>query len=104
MAKLVTIVRTYFEDGRYRNNRIEVDIPSEAVELIKKHWEENGVQNCTTAKYLASNQAADALLFEDDNTENSDKSIAGMSCMGRVEMEEDEIYMHRFKDDECNED
>jgi hypothetical protein len=45
MAKLVTVVRTYFKSGNYRNNTIEIDIPDEAAELIKEHWTENSGVN-----------------------------------------------------------
>ena len=50
MAKLVTVVRTYFQSGNYRNNTIEIEIPDEAAELIKEYWEYWGVCfNCVKA-------------------------------------------------------
>ena len=38
MAKLVTAVQTYFSDGTYRNNQVEMQIPNEAAEITKKYW------------------------------------------------------------------
>ena len=96
MAKLVTVVQTYFmDDYTYRNNRVEIQIPDEAAELIRKFWNEKGIHNCATAKYLASNQCAIADLFQDE------KLLGGISEMlCDEEKVENEIFEHRFADDE----
>ena len=94
MAKLVTVVQTFFRDGRYRNNRVEIQIPDEAAELIRKFWNEKGIHNCATAKYLASNQCAIADLFQDE------KLLGGISGMCTEETDETETFEHSFVDDE----
>ena len=67
MAKLVTVVQTYFSDGTYRNNRVEMQIPNEAAEIIKKYWHEKQIHKCTKAKYLAFNQSATVELSDDED-------------------------------------
>lgn len=96
MAKLVTVVQTYFRDGRYRNTRVEMQIPDEAAEIIRKYWQEKEVS--VTAKYLASNQAATAELFKDETL------LEGIANMWVEDMDEDEVFEHRFKSDEEDED
>lgn len=97
MAKLSVVVQTYFSSGNYRNNRVEIDIPNEAAELIKNMWEEKQVHNCTRAKYLASNQEATIKLTRDETL------LDGMVNVCREETEEDEIFEHRFTSDEEDE-
>lgn len=41
-AKLITTIRTFFEDGTYRNNSVELTIPEEAARLIVEAWELKG--------------------------------------------------------------
>lgn len=94
MAKLVTVVQTFFSDGKYRNNRVEIQIPDEAAEMIKKFWAEKQVHKCTEAKYLASNQSANVSLYKDETL------LGGISGMYTSETEEDEIYDHHFAGDE----
>lgn len=94
MAKLVTVVRTYFEDG-YRNNAIEIDIPDEAAELIKEHWAENGgVYFNTTAKFLASNQAGICRIYK------GGKAIAGIRGMSQEETQEEEASFKDWEDED----
>ena len=95
MAKLVTVVRTYFKSGNYRNNAIEIDIPNEAAKLIKEHWtENNGVFFNTTAKFLASNQAGICLLYKDG------EEIAGIQSMSQEDTQREEVFEQHFKDEE----
>lgn len=94
MAKLVTVVRTYFQSGNYRNSTIEIDIPDEAAELIKKSWDERGVYNCVTAKFLASNQAGICLIYK------GGEEIAGIQGMSQEETQEEEVFEQHFKDEE----
>ena len=99
MAKLVTVVRTYFQSGNYRNNTIEIDIPDVAAELIKEYWENWGVCfNCVKAKFLASNQAGICLLYKDG------EEIAGIQGMPQEKTQEEEVFEHRFKSDKEDED
>ena len=94
MAKLVTVVRTYFKSGNYRNNTIEIDIPDEAAELIKEHWTENGgVSFNTTAKFLASNQAGICLLYKDG------EEIAGIQGMSKADTQREEVFEQHFKEE-----
>lgn len=95
MAKLATIVQTYFRDGKYRNNRVEMQIPDNAAEIIRKHWQEKQVHNCTEAKYLASNQAATIELSTDE-----DKLLCGMYNILATEQVENEIFEQHFEDEE----
>lgn len=98
MAKLVTVVRTYFEDG-YRNNTIEIDIPDEAAKLIKEYWENWGVCfNCVKAKFLASNQAGICLLYK------GGEEIAGIQGMPQEKTQEEEVFKQSFKDWEDEDD
>lgn len=100
MAKLVTVVRTYFGGG-YRNNTIEIDIPDEAAELIKEHWAENGgVYFNTTAKFLASNQTGNCFVRDNEN----DKDLAGLFGMHQEETQEEEVFKQSFKDWEDEDD
>ena len=102
MAKLVTIVQTFFSDGKYRNNRVEMQIPEEAAEIIRKYWQEKQIHNCTEAKYLASNQAATVDLYGERYDEEI--LLCGMHCIASTEQVEDEIYDHHFAGDEEEED
>jgi len=94
MAKLVTVVRTYFQSGNYRNSTIEIDIPDEAAELIKKSWDERGVYNCVTAKFLSSNQAGICLIYK------GGEEIAGIQGMPQEKTQEEEVFEQHFKDEE----
>ena len=94
MAKLVTVVQTYFRDGTYRNNRVVMQIPDEAAEIIQKFWQEKQIHNCVWAKYLASNQSAIVDLKDDEN-----KMLRGMSCITSMDQVENEIFGHSFVDD-----
>lgn len=98
MAKLVTVVRTYFQSGNYRNSTIEIDIPDEAAELIKKSWDERGVYNCVTAKFLSSNQAGICLMYK------GGKEIAGIQGMPQEKTQEEEVFVQHFKDEEEEDD
>lgn len=95
MTKLVTVVQTYFRDGRYRNNRVEMQIPDEAAEIIRKYWQEKQIHNCTEAKYLASNQAATVDLYD-----NEEKLLCGMHNIAAIEQVEEEVFEHSFRDTE----
>ena len=95
MAKLVTVVQTYFRDGNYRNNRVEMQIPDEAAEIIRKYWQEKQIHNCTEAKYLASNQAATVDLYD-----NEEKLLCGMHNIAAIEQVEEETFEHSFKDED----
>ena len=100
MAKLVTVVRTYFfESGNYRNNTIEIDIPDEAAKLITEHWSENGgVFFNTTAKFLASNQEGICLLYK------CGEEIAVIKGMSKEDTQREEVFEQHFKDEEDEDD
>ena len=100
MAELVTVVRTYFKSGNYRNNTIVIDIPDEAAELIKEYWAENcGVYFHTTAKFLASNQEGMCLLYNKCGEE-----IAGIQGMSKEDTQREEVFEQHFKDEEDEDD
>lgn len=94
MAKLVTVVQTYFSDGTYRNNRVEMQIPNEAAKIIKKYWLEKQIHKCTKAKYLASNQAAIVDLFDDE-----ENLLYGMRNITAIMQNLEETFEHSFVDD-----
>src|SRR5574344_458004 len=99
MAKLVTVVRTSFKSGNYRNNTIEIDIPDEAAKLIKEHWTENGGGFFnTTAKFLASNQAGICLLYK------GGEEIAGIQGVSKEDTQREEVFEQHFKDEEDEDD
>lgn len=91
MAKLVTVVRTYFIDGTYRNNRVEMQIPNEAAEIIKKYWLEKQIHKCTKAKYLALNQSANIGLFDDE-----ENLLCGMHDIAAIKKDLKETFEHSF--------
>lgn len=95
MANLVTVVKTYFSDGTYRNNRVEMQIPNEAAEIIKKYWQEKQIHNCTEAKYLALNQSATIKLSDDEGN-----LLCGMYGIAAKEQDKNETFEHSFVDDE----
>ena len=97
MAKLVTVVQTYFSDGTYRNNRVELEIPIEAAGLIAEYWKKKGVHNCAKAKFLALNQSAIVEMFQDETC------IGGMSGISIEEQDKTETFEHSFSDDEDDE-
>ena len=99
MAKLVTVVQTYFSDGTYRNNRVEMQIPNEAAEIIKKYWLEKHIHKCTKAKYLALNQAATVDLFDDE-----DNLLCGMHNITAIEQDLEETFEHSFANDKDDRD
>lgn len=100
MAELITVVRTHFKSGNYRNNTIVIDIPDEAAELIKEHWAENGgVYFNTTAKFLASNQAALCLLYN-----KGGEQIAVVQDMSKEDAQREEVFEQHFKDEENEDD
>ena len=99
MAKLVTVVQTYLSDGTYRNNRVEMQIPNEAAEIIKKYWQEKQIHKCTRAKYLASNQAATVELSDDE-----DNLLCGMHNITAIMQNLEETFEHSFICDENDRD
>ena len=95
MEILQTTVRTLdFENQRYRNNKVRMEIPDEAAEIIKKYWAEKQPSKCVWADYLASNQEADCFI------ENINGEVAGMSCINTFHTEEDEIFKFCNKNEE----
>ena len=99
MAKLVTVVQTYFSDGTYRNNRVEMQIPNEAAEIIKKYWQEKQIHKCTKAKYLALNQAATVELSDDE-----DNLLCGMRNITAIAQDLEETFEHSFANDKDDRD
>lgn len=94
MARLITVVQTYFGDGTYRNNTIELQIPIEAAKLIEEYWKKQGIHKLTQAKYLAANQEGCAYLKQDEQL------ICGINCMSVSERDDNELFKHSFKDEE----
>lgn len=62
-AKLTIVIRTYMVD-RYRNNVVKLDIPREAAEIIKKHYQSSPtvVRDSVKASHLGANQSASMTL------------------------------------------
>ena len=99
MAKLVTVVQTYFSDGTYRNNRVEMQIPNEAAEIIKKYWLEKQIHKCTKAKYLVLNQTATVELSDDE-----DNLLCGMRNITAIKQDLEEALEYVFVNDEDDRD
>lgn len=97
MAVIQTTVRTFFEDGRYRNNTVSIEIPDEAAEIIRKAWCENGVGKSVNALWLSKNQNADALLFMNSEDDEATAGIYGMCAKYTVD---NEIITRKFTDDD----
>lgn len=94
MAKLVTVVQTYFSDGTYRNNTVELQIPQKAADIIEEYWKKQGIHKLATAKYLTLNQSACAYLKQDETL------ICGINDMCTIETDKNETFEHSFVDDE----
>lgn len=94
MAKLVTVVQTYFSDGTYRNNQVEIEIPIEAAGLIAEYWNKKGIYNCAKAKFLANNQSANVELFQDKTL------LDELNGMNKNLTISNETFEHSFVDDE----
>lgn len=95
-AVIRTIVRTTFANGNYRNNAVELEIPAEAAEIIKKAWTSEGPlaqRHAIKAKWLAENQTADATLVIDGKVE------AGFTYMTSVEKVKGEHFLHEVEED-----
>lgn len=94
MARIITVVQTYFKDGTYRNNTVELQIPIDAAKLIEEYWKKQGIHKCATAKYLAANQDGCVYLKQDETL------LSGINNMCSSEREENEIFEHKFKDED----
>ena len=94
MARIITVVQTYFDDGTYRNNTVELQIPQKAADIIEEYWKKQGIHKCATAKYLAANQEGCAYLKQDETLK------CGINCMSNIDRDENEVFEHSFKDDE----
>lgn len=79
-AKLTTTIRTFFEDGTYRNNSVELTIPEEAARIIVDAWELKGgalpVHESCRGLYLARNQ--NASVYIELESEPKPCGISGM--------------------------
>lgn len=89
-AKLITTIRTFFGDGSYRNNAVELTIPEEAARIIVDAWELKGgalpVHESCRALYLAQNQNADVILEIDG------EGVAGIRGMSADKGQNDRFY------------
>ena len=70
-AKIQVTVKTYFKDGHFRNNRVELTIPEEAAKMISNAWSTLSKES----SFLAKNQSADCFV------EVGGEVVAGISQM-----------------------
>lgn len=95
MAKLVTVVQTFFNNGTYCNNTIEMDIPNKAAELIEKEWKKKHVGNCVSSKFLALNQSGCCYLKADDGT-----TLCGINGMCTEDQVDDKFCLDEDDEEE----
>lgn len=88
-------VRTFFQDGEYRNNVVELEIPHKAADIIREAWTSNVMPQCQccNAKYLATNQNASVALEIDEEV------VAGINGMCQQETQDD-AFVKMYIDDE----
>ena len=63
MAKISVTITTWFRNGRYRNNIVEIPMVDGMVELLIK----NNIARKSVAKYLAKNQSANVKIIVGDS-------------------------------------
>lgn len=88
-AKIQVTVKTYFKDGHFRNNRVELTIPEEAAKMISNAWSTLSKES----SFLAKNQSADCFV------EVGGEVVAGISQMP-TRHTVDEIWEIEGKDEE----
>ena len=70
-ALIRVIISTYFRNGKYRNNVVEIPIPVEVANVMQEN--NHDIARKSVAKYLAGNQVA------------SFKLIVNGQCMGGIQ-------------------
>ena len=89
-AKLTTTIRTFFEDGTYRNNVVALQISEAAAQSLLEAWRvPDGafpLHQSATAFYLARNQNADVTLEIDGEV------VAGIRGMSAEKGQNDSFY------------
>ena len=94
-AVIKVTVKTFFQDGEYRNNVVELEIPQKAADIIREAWTANEMpqgQSCN-AKYLATNQNASVAL------EVGEEVVAGINGMCQQETQDDAFYRMYIDED-----
>ena len=93
VANITVTVKTYFKDGHYRNNTVELTIPEEAAKMISDAWSTLTKES----SFLAKNQSADCFVEVDGEV------AAGISQMP-TRHTVDEIWEIEGKNDEEEDD
>lgn len=65
MERLRVTITTWFKNGKYRNNVVEIPMVDGMVELILKN--NMNIARKSVAEYLAKNQSADVELIDGNN-------------------------------------
>lgn len=63
-SKIRVTISTYFDNGKYRNNVVEIPIPFEAAKVMQEKNHE--ISRKAVAKYLANNQVASFEIIVND--------------------------------------
>ena len=90
-SKIRVTISTYFDNGKYRNNVVEIPIPFEAAKAMQESNHE--ISRKAVAKYLASNQCASFELIVND------QCVGGITGMCEAE-EVDEKWGIAHDDEE----
>lgn len=90
-SKIRVTISTYFDNGKYRNNVVEIPIPFEAAKAMQEINHE--ISRKAVAKYLASNQRASFELIVND------QCVGGIRGMCEAE-EVDETWGIAHDDEE----
>ena len=88
------IISTYFDNGKYRNNVVEIPIPIEAAKLMQ--GENHEISRKAVAKYLASNQCASFELIVNDQL------VGGIGGMCKAEEVDEKWGIVRDDEEEVN--
>ena len=91
-ALIRVIISTYFCNGKYRNNVVEIPIPVEVANVMQEN--NHDIARKSVAKYLASNQVASFKLIVNG------QCVGGIQGMCEVETFDETWVIQEECDDE----
>ena len=80
MAKIRVTITTWFRNGRYRNNIVEIPMADEMLELLIK----NNITRKSVARCLAKNQSADVEIIVGDSAVHGMMNIDSLNTQDDV--------------------
>ena len=91
-ALIRVIISTYFRNGKYRNNVVEIPIPVEVANVMQEN--NHDIARKSVAKYLAGNQVASFKLIVNG------QCVGGIQGMCEVETFDETRVIQEECDDE----